>query len=491
MDGVVETRGTRRHLRVSGNGAVGRALEFAWAKARIALARRRHALAAWALSSLIIGGTLAFAAWYMARDERLGVVHFPISCGWQSQWDFTTATALLHLFQFADSERVFASIAEHEPGCAIAYWGIAMSRLKNPLYAAPTSEDLAVAARALATAAAAPVASPRERAYLAAAGELFAPPRASDRQPRMLAYARAMATLVRQYPQDREATIFYALALNLTASFSAATRDNRTKAAELLLLAFAEEPEHPGIDHYLTYCLGHALYQPKPFAKAPMSNPTQRIVLTALALLALCGAGAFVIRTADLGPYASSPGAIGGPFVLTAGNGAMVTDRSFRGRWLLVYFGYTNCPNVCPTTLAAIAAGLEKLGPLAAKVQPLFITIDPERDTPAAVDAFTKAFDPRIVGLTGNATEIAAVAKEYRVFFRRTPGGDPDNYAMEHTAYIFVMDPDGRYVTLFASAQTEAPDEIAARLCALLTRSQEGGETAAGSGAPHETCVAS
>jgi protein SCO1/2 len=451
------------------NSLARRTLGFAWAKARIALARRRHGLTALALSSLITSATLVVAAWYMARDDRLGVVHFRISCGWQSQQNFNTATALLHLFQFADAEQVYTEIAKHEPDCAIAYWGIAMSRLKNPLYAPPNSEDVAVATAALATAATARVASSSERAYLAAAGKLFTAPYSSGQQERKLAYAEAMATVSSQYPEDKEAIIFYALALNLTTSSSDRTGTNRTKAAELLLQVFAEEPDHPGMDHYLTYCLGHALYQPRPFERVPMSTPTQRILLTALSLLALCGTGVFVMRTADLDPYTNSSSVIGGPFLLTAGDGRMVTDQTFRGRWLLVYFGYTHCPNVCPTTLNAIAVGLEKLGPLAAKIQPLFFTIDPERDTPEVVNAFAKAFDSRIVGLTGKATEIAAVAKEYRAFFKRVPSADSDEYFMEHSAYVFVMGPDGRYVTLFTPDQAESPDKIASRMRELLT----------------------
>jgi protein SCO1/2 len=455
---------------------------------RTALAKHRQAFAAVALSSLVIGATLAFAAWYMAQDERLGVVRFPTSCDWRSQRNFTTATALLHLFQFDDAEEVFTSVAKREPDCAIAYWGIAMSRLKNPLYAAPTREDAAVAAAALATATAARVASPRERAYLAAISKLFGPPYPSGLEQGMLAYADAMGALANQYPEDKEATIFYAMALNLTASFSASSHANRTKAAELLLLVFAEEPDHPGIDHYLTYCLGHALYQPKPFARTSVSTQTQRILLIALALLTLCGAGLFVMRTADTGPYAGAPAAIGGPFALIAGDGRIVTEQTFRGRWLLVYFGYTNCPNICPTTMSAIAAGLDQLGPLAAQIQPLFITIDPERDTPAAVDAFTKAFDPRIIGLTG---KIAAVAKEYRVFFKRVPGADADNYIMEHTSYIFVMGPDGHYVTLFTPDQSESPDAIASRIRELLNDPRESGRAKTGSHTPHESYLAS
>jgi protein SCO1/2 len=443
----------------------------AWAKAPTALVCRRHGLAAAALSVSVIGATLAFAQWYMARDERLGVVDFPISCGGQSQRAFTKATSLLHLFEFAQAEAVYAAIVQRDPGCGIAYWGLAMSRLKNPIFALPSADDIAVAAAALEAAAAAPVASPRERAYLAAAGSLFAAAGATDWHEREIAYAAAMGALARQYPEDKEATIFYALALNLAASPSDKTHAQRTKAAELLLLAFAEQPDHPGIDHYLTYCLGHAVYQPKPFEKTPMSTPIQRLVLATLAVLALSGTGIFVARTAGLGPGAGLPAAIGGPFALTAANGAIMTEQSFAGRWMLVYFGYTHCPGICPITMTAIAQVLEKLGPLAEKVQPIFVTIDPDRDRPEKVDAFAKAFDSRIIGLTGSPAEIAQVAKEYRVFFKKLPASDADTYLMEHTSYVFLMSPQGRYVTLFTEDQTEAPDDMAQRLRELMTPS--------------------
>jgi protein SCO1/2 len=436
------------------------------------LARHRHGLAAVALSTLVIGATLAFAAWYRLRDERLGVVDFPISCGWQSQRDFTRATSLLHLFEFAEAEAGYAALARRDPGCAIAYWGLAMSRLKNPIFALPSAEDVAVAVAALDAAAAAPVASPRERGYLAAAGRLFAASGSTGWHEREAAYAEAMAGLAGQYPDDKEATIFYALALNLAGSPADKTHARRTKAAELLLLAFAERPDHPGIDHYLTYCLGHAVYQPKPFEKTPMSTPLQRLVLATLAVLALSGTGLFVARTAGLGPGAAgAPASIGGPFALTAANGTIMTERSFRGRWMLIYFGYTHCPGICPVTMTAIADVLQKLGPLAQKLQPIFITVDPDRDSPEAVDAFARAFDHRILGLTGKPAEIARVAKEYRVFFKKLPASDADNYLMEHTSYIFLMDPDGRYVTLFTEDQTEAPDDIVARIRELVTRS--------------------
>jgi protein SCO1/2 len=154
--------------------------------------------------------------------------------------------------------------------------------------------------------------------------------------------------------------------------------------------------------------------------------------------------------------------------MLMAGDGRAVTDRTFRGRWMLVYFGYTHCPDICPTTSLSVAKTLETLGPLADNIQPIFVTLDPERDTPEVLGEFTKAFDPRIIGLTGKATEIAAVAKEYRVFFKKVKSNDGDDYFVEHSSYLYVMDSNGRYVTLFSHDQIEASDEVATRLRELL-----------------------
>jgi protein SCO1 len=448
-----------------------------WAKARVAVWRHARLLAAAALCALVIGVTVAFASWYLAQDERLGVLHFPISCGWQGQRDFTTATSLLHLFQFANAESIYTAIVKNDPDCAMGYWGIAMSRLQNPLYLLPTDADAKLASRALAAGEAARHSSARERAYIAAARMLFPVAAAApDWHMRLVAYAHAMGAVAARYPEDREATIFYALALNLAAPpGEAASAPERTKAAELLLLAFSEEPDHPGISHYLAYCLGHERYQPKPFERATMTKPAQRIVLSAFAFFALIGLGTFVTFTSDLRPGASERPGFGGPFVLTASDGRIVTDRTFRGRYMLIYFGYTHCPDICPTTLMAVSQMLEKLGPLAAKIQPVFVSIDPERDTPAVVGEFVQSFDPRIVGLTGSPAEIAAVAKQYRVFYKKAPVEDSNDYFMEHSSYIYVMGPDGRYITLFSHDQTEAPDWMAARVRDLLIASPSEG----------------
>jgi protein SCO1/2 len=143
----------------------------------------------------------------------------------------------------------------------------------------------------------------------------------------------------------------------------------------------------------------------------------------------------------------TAPVTVGGPFTLTAPDGTTVTDEIYRGKWLLVFFGYTSCPDICPTTLSSIAAAMEELGPDATKLQPLFITVDPERDTPEVMGSFTAAFDPRIVGLTGSPQQIAAASKAYGAYgvARQGEAGD-DDYLMDHGTYIYIMNPQGQFV---------------------------------------------
>jgi protein SCO1/2 len=141
---------------------------------------------------------------------------------------------------------------------------------------------------------------------------------------------------------------------------------------------------------------------------------------------------------------ASASSEIGGPFTLTDATGKQVTDQDFRGKYLLIYFGYTFCPDVCPTTLNEIAAALDKLGPKGDHIAPLFITVDPKRDTPPVIRQYVTAFSPRLIGLTGPQDQIATVEKEYRVYaaeHRTGPG--PDDYSMDHSSIIYLMGPDG------------------------------------------------
>ena len=140
--------------------------------------------------------------------------------------------------------------------------------------------------------------------------------------------------------------------------------------------------------------------------------------------------------------------AIGGPFSLVDQNGRAVTDKDLRGRPFLVFFGFTHCPDVCPTALFEISEVLGKLGPDAQRVSALFVTVDPERDTPAQMKDYLSSFDPHLLGLTGDPAAIAAVAKEYRVYVKKVPL-DHGDYTMDHTALVYLMDKDGRFVAPF------------------------------------------
>jgi protein SCO1 len=150
--------------------------------------------------------------------------------------------------------------------------------------------------------------------------------------------------------------------------------------------------------------------------------------------------------------------AIGGAFRLVDQNGRTVTDTDLRGKWLLVYFGYTHCPDACPTALNDIALALRALGPRAAAVQPVFITVDPARDTPAVMKEYVKSFDAPILALTGSAAAVAQAARAYRVYYARhdLPGGD---YEMDHSSIIYLMDPQGRFVA--SLTETNSPTQIA------------------------------
>jgi cytochrome oxidase Cu insertion factor (SCO1/SenC/PrrC family) len=158
---------------------------------------------------------------------------------------------------------------------------------------------------------------------------------------------------------------------------------------------------------------------------------------------------------------------IGGPFSLTDHTGKRVTDRDFRGQTLLVFFGFTFCPDVCPSGLQVVAAALDKLGPKARDVTPLFITIDPDRDTPVQLATYVKSFHPRLVGLTGTPAEIEAAVKAYRVYAKKVV--DPKStagYTMDHSTFIYVMGPDGAYRTHFT--HTTSADAMAERLAKVL-----------------------
>jgi protein SCO1/2 len=159
---------------------------------------------------------------------------------------------------------------------------------------------------------------------------------------------------------------------------------------------------------------------------------------------------------------------VGGPFSLIDGDGKPVTDQTWRGKYMLVYFGYTYCPDVCPTTLTNVATALDKLGSKANEIQPLFITVDPKRDTPAVVKQYAAAFSPRLIGLTGSPQQIAAAAKAYRVYYaEHRTGPGPNDYSMDHSSVLYLMGPDGRFIAPLRADQNGP--EIAAALAKLMS----------------------
>jgi hypothetical protein len=189
----------------------------------------------------------------IAGAEQLGQVHFPVACSADVQQEFDRAVALLHSFTFDPSAKAFAAVAQEDPSCGMAHWGVAMTRLGNPFNWPPGPQLIQEGWAAVEQAKAAGGKTPRESAYIAAVEVFYKDAEHIDHRTRALAYERAMEQLSRTYPGDREAALFYALALNATALPIDKTYANQLKAAEILEQIFAEQPNHPGVAHYLIH----------------------------------------------------------------------------------------------------------------------------------------------------------------------------------------------------------------------------------------------
>lgn len=202
-----------------------------------------------------------------------------------------------------------------------------------------------------------------------------------------------------------------------------------------------------------------------------------RLLISALVVLALLSAGlaAFLVARLDgaapLPTRTTGEALIGGPFGLVDQRGRRVTEADFRGRWMLVYFGYTHCPDICPLGLQTMMQALDLVPPpVAERIVPVFVTVDPERDTVEAVRNYVSLFDPRLIGLTGTPEAIEAMKRAWRVYARKAepasgPGGGP-GYLVDHSTFTYLMGPDGRYVTHFGHGTT--PEAMAQRLVGLV-----------------------
>jgi protein SCO1/2 len=191
-----------------------------------------------------------------------------------------------------------------------------------------------------------------------------------------------------------------------------------------------------------------------------MTRSLRLLVLGAafLAGLALCFGAVLVLSGRLSAPVAQQVAAVGGPFTLIDQNGRTVSDQELKGHPFLVFFGFTHCPDVCPTTLFEVSEILRALGPDAERMRALFITVDPERDTPAVMKDYLSSFDAHVLGLTGDPAAVAAVAKAYRVYYKKVPLDD-GGYTMDHTAIVYLMDKNGRFVAPFS---LKRPTEAAA-----------------------------
>jgi protein SCO1 len=194
-----------------------------------------------------------------------------------------------------------------------------------------------------------------------------------------------------------------------------------------------------------------------------MTTRTSQILLILAAFITglVLFSGVFLYATGNLGGGTPGASAIGGPFRLTDQNGRPITDADMKGRPFLVFFGYTHCPDVCPTTLFDVSEVLRALGKDAERTGALFITVDPERDTPAVMKDYLSSFDQHLRGATGDRQAIDAAEKAYRVYAKKVPTTG-DDYTMDHTALVYLMDKQGRFVAPFSLKRR--PEEAAAEL---------------------------
>lgn len=197
-----------------------------------------------------------------------------------------------------------------------------------------------------------------------------------------------------------------------------------------------------------------------------MSRRSLSILLVALLILGGVSAAELLWVIAGNSPFGlQAPLAIGGPFHLTDQDGVVRSPEDFHGKLMLVYFGYTACPDICPTTLQSMTEAVGRLGDKAGDIQPLFITVDPARDTPALLKSYAANFSPDLVALTGTKEEIADVARKYRVFFQPAKDGS-GNDLVDHSSIVYLMGKDGRYLTHFGSDLT--PEDMAATIAKFL-----------------------
>jgi cytochrome oxidase Cu insertion factor (SCO1/SenC/PrrC family) len=177
----------------------------------------------------------------------------------------------------------------------------------------------------------------------------------------------------------------------------------------------------------------------------------KRMLFAGLMLVIAAAIAAYALLSTGRVPSGSGTPLVGGPFSMVDHTGRNVTEKTYAGKPMLLFFGFTYCPDVCPTELQVMAAALEQLGNKGAEIQPIFVSIDPARDTPDVLKAYVENFGPSFIGLTGTPEQVAAMAQTYKVFFEKRENKEaPDNYLMDHSSIIYLMGRDGKYLRHFS-----------------------------------------
>jgi cytochrome oxidase Cu insertion factor (SCO1/SenC/PrrC family) len=176
-----------------------------------------------------------------------------------------------------------------------------------------------------------------------------------------------------------------------------------------------------------------------------------KLIAAAITIIAAFAIAALALtQWPSKGPIGSGTALIGGPFTMLNQKGEVVTDKNFDGRYTIYFFGYTFCPDVCPTELQVLSAALKELGPDASKITPVFVSIDPERDTPKIIGEYVANFDPRFVGLTGTPEQLAIMARAFHVYYKKVADEkNAQNYGMDHPSILYLMGPDGKFAKHF------------------------------------------
>ena len=196
-----------------------------------------------------------------------------------------------------------------------------------------------------------------------------------------------------------------------------------------------------------------------------MTNRSRFFILAAAAMAGALAAVVYLGRTGT--PSSTGTVLIGGPFSLTDHTGKAVTEKDYSSHKTLVFFGFTSCPDICPSGLQVMSAALDKLGPKADRLTPLFVTVDPERDTVEKLALYVTSFHSKLIGLTGSEEQVKAMAKAYRVYFKKVPDETtPGAYTVDHSAFFYLMDENGRYLRHFPHSMD--PDTLATELAKSL-----------------------